>query len=233
MYATPQKIKLVRQQYECLMKLTKQPRFSGSPFYWKLRSPPISWESLTTVPGNYFVWGVCWWWLGPLKFGMVAEKFKGAEELYSILMECSSLMDRKKEVANSLHEYHPYTFLKFSHVSDGVFEVCWSGSRVMGNEGSKSSVIATGQKRVYQRHLLQMKEAKFSLRLQRLENEAGQCTRLGQVDGIPKMTPLGQKTSLKIEQMFLKELDRSCVSGHVEEWVEQLEGVDSLVCLLY
>ena len=212
------------------MKLTKQPRFSGSPFYWKLRSAPASWKALTASPGNYFVWGVCWWWLGPLKFGMVAENFDGAEELYSILMECSSLMDRKKKVTNSPHDYHPYTFLKFSHVSDGVFEVCWSGSRVTGKEGSKSSVITTGQKGLYQRHL--KTECKFSSRLQRLDNEASQCTRLSQVEGVPKMTPLGRKTSLKIEQMFLKAIDRPCSSGRVEERVNHLEGVHSLVCFL-
>lgn len=122
-------------QYESLVELLEDPRYSGH--HWTLKQPLPLWSNLLELKNQRIPLPLYYNWLGVLKIGLTAHKCPNVDELYSALLEaplpstrsskhsmrlrCSLVCPRKGSEVGS-----PYSFVTLCHLGEGRFHVKYS-----------------------------------------------------------------------------------------------------------
>ena len=126
-----------KEQYECMVRVLQQPRFSGIGCHWTLLQTPLTWEELVERKGHCFVLPLTYMWLGYLRMAMILDGVPESEKLYTTIrnavQSCSSFMPQTYRFRSSVKAAlrsdrssdleHPLSFIIFRHNGEGVFEV--------------------------------------------------------------------------------------------------------------
>ena len=250
MHVTPpfffQHIKLSRSQYDVISRLAHDAKFSALPKKWLLKHPFPKWKVLTRGTGRSFHWGLCWEWTGPLKFGLISVGYEGVEELYSVILKAVEQLGsswhfsrhRGKLLAESSKKVHPYTFLRFTHTGEELFQV--TCSRSLRQHGDTPKGLMEVAKGVHQRNALTLVtplEVAFPQRLWKLRAKAKRMSRTTAPDSSssvrvissPQENNWSETHNLqKVLHTAMDERMGEQTSGE-EETLDRLEGLYSVV----